>query len=265
MYYNKALISENEIPTTWDDFVNVCKAKTTSTVYGWAIPNMYSITKDIFYSMLLQNGGALLDSSTHVPTFASSQAISLLQKIYDWKYTDKISPSEVGAGGDSTLFKAGKSVFYFDGPWTINSFDALGTLDYGVAPMPGSTGEGTSYGDSHQVGFCKSTVTDNLTKSACYTFLNYLSSQGQTWAEAGQVPAKLSVQETTEYKSLSKLQAFTQETKTSQSGNLDYQYFYEAYNFMGSGVANALNNDKQPSVALSEQATKFTQFVKEEE
>ena len=49
MYYNKDLISESELPSTWEEFETVCKAKTKDGVYGWAIPNMYSITKDIVY------------------------------------------------------------------------------------------------------------------------------------------------------------------------------------------------------------------------
>ena len=42
----------------------------------------------------------------------------------------------MGAGGDYTLFKTGKSVFYFDGPWMLNSFDLIEngeTANVGVA------------------------------------------------------------------------------------------------------------------------------------
>ena len=42
MYYNKNLIQESELPTTWDEFFNICKAKTKDGVYGWACPSMYS-------------------------------------------------------------------------------------------------------------------------------------------------------------------------------------------------------------------------------
>lgn len=141
MFYNKDLISEDEIPTTWEEFEKVCKEKTNidTGVYGWAIPNMYSITKDIFASMLLQNGTDMLDKDNNA-IFNSDKAVEVLNRLQKWKYVDKISPSSVGTSGDLTLFNSGKSVFYFDGPWSINTLKDISPIDIGVAPMPGSTG-----------------------------------------------------------------------------------------------------------------------------
>lgn len=263
LYYNKDLVSEAELPSTWSEFLTLAKSKTSGSTYGWAIPNMYSVTKDIFYSILLQNGGTLLDKDNKA-AFNSDLGVAALQQLYDYKYTDKISPDSVGASGDATLFKAGKSAFYFDGSWTINTLNAIGSLNYGVAAMPGSVGDnGVSFGDSHQLGLCASTVKDNDTRSACYTFINYLSKNSQKWAEAGQVPAKLSSHETTEYKALTKLQPFTEEAAKAEAGNVDYRYFYEAYNFMGTAVADCLNGAKTAKDSLDAQATNFTKYVEE--
>ncbi len=268
IYYNKELISEDELPTTWDEFINVCKEKTKNGVYGWAIPNMYSITKDIFYSMLLQEGEDILTTDNKI-NLNTNKAVEVLTKLEDWKYKDAISPVSVGAAGDYSLFKAGKSVFYFDGPWTINSMnddDGL-NFEYGTFAMPGSTGEGSiSISGSHQLSLVNKTVKTSNQKNAAYLFIDYLTENSLEWAKAGQVPARLEVHENEEFKALEKLAPFVEEAKTAVLGNVDYKYFYESYNYMGSAVANALNSQTNDAQAcLKEKHDQFNRFLIEEE
>ena len=266
MYYNKDLVTEEELPQTWSEFASLARSKTNSSTgtYGWAIPNMYSITKDVFYSMLLQDGEDILDNSNQA-VFNSAGAIARLTEMYDWKYKDTISPLSVGAGGDLTLFQQGKSAFYFDGPWMINTIRETSNIEFGVAPIPESIGEGgTSFSGSHQLTLVKSTVTDERTLEASYTFMEYLSLNSLRWAQAGQVPARLDVHQLDEYKALTDLKAFSEEAFTAKVGKTDYQYFYEAYNYMGSAVSNVLNNVKSPKVALDEKVNQFKLFVNEQ-
>lgn len=267
VYYNKELITEDKLPSTWDEFITICKEYTKDGVYGWAIPNMYSITKDIFYSMVLQAGDDILTKENKI-NLNSTTAIEKLSLLEKWKYEDAISPSSVGAAGDYSLFKAGKSVFYFDGPWTINSMNGDGlNFEYGTFPMPESTGEGsTSFAGSHQLTLINKTVTNNNLKNAAYIFIDYLTTNSLDWAKAGQVPARLAVHELDEFKALDKLAPFVEESKTAVLGNVDYKYFYESYNYMGSAVANALNtktNDAE--TCLKEKHDQFNRFLSEEE
>lgn len=264
MFYNKDLISENELPTTWDEFENICKAKTKDGVYGWAIPNMYSITKDIVYSMALQSNADILDSSNKA-IFNGDAWVNSLERIRKWKYDDKISPESVGPSGDLTLFNTGKSVFYFDGPWTINTMKDISPIDFGVAPMPGSTGmNGTSYADSHQFTLVDCTTKNEKVKNACYEFINYVNTNPLEWAKAGQVTSYKPIHETSEYKELTELQPFTDEALKAQSGNTNYEYFYEAYNYMGSAVANCLNNQETAKGSLDKNLTLFNRFLQEQ-
>lgn len=268
VYYNKELITEAELPTTWDDFIRVCKEKTKNGVYGWAIPNMYSITKDIYYSMLLQEGGDILNDD-NICSIYTQKGVDILTKLENWKYTEKISPASVGAAGDYSLFKAGASVFYFDGPWTINSMnddDGL-NFDYGTFAMPGSTGEGsTSFAGSHQLSLISRTVKTVNQKNASYAFIDYLTTNSLDWAKAGQVPARLSVHESDEFKALKELAPFVEESKTAVLGNVDYKYFYESYNYMGSAVSNALSSSSNDAdKCLKEKHDLFNRFLIEEE
>ncbi len=267
MYYNKNLISEDELPTTWERFKTVCKGKTKDGVYGWACPSMYSITKDVFITMLYSAGGTLFDAS-HNPIFDNDLAVSKLTYLYDLVHTDKISPKDVGAGGDYTLFTQGKSVFYFDGPWVINTFGLLdenNESNIGVAPMPETTGTYKNFAGSHQFTLMKNTVTSPRIKEACYTFMRYVNEHSLDWAKAGQVPALKAIHDTDEYKALEPLQAFTEMAKTSVLGEIEYEYWYEAYNGMGVGVSNAISAIKSPANALKDAVSEFKGFVADEQ
>ena len=266
MFYNKDLISEEELPETWEEFVEVCVAKTDldAGVYGFAVPSMYSITKDIFASILLQNGGSILDDENKA-VYNSQEGIDALQFLTDLVYTQKVSPENVGAGGDYTLFMADRSVFYFDGPWLLNTFGLIENWDtskIGVAPMPGATGEnGVSFSGSHQLTLMKNTVTSERVKEACYTFIQYLQVNSIEWAYAGQVPAYLPTLESEEYLAIDALQPFTETALKARLGETDYKYFYEGYNYMGVAVSNAISGKYTAKEALDNAVRSFSNWV----
>ena len=269
IFYNKEITGEIEPYATWEDFYAACREFTEGDVYGWAIPNNYSITKDIFYSQLLQSDSSIIDSSNN-PIFNSSTAATILAELMDLKYGDNsVSSTTVSNGGDLTLFRAGKSAFYFDGPWMINTlkescdFAEYGNL--GVMPMPESTGEnGISFAGSHQLCLAKNTVTSASIKNACYTFFDYLSQNALEWAKAGQVPARKSVHDLEEYKNIPYLDAFTQTAYKANVGATTYSYFYEMYNYMGTAVSRGLNNEKSAQAALDEQVNNYKRWLAEQ-
>lgn len=259
MYYNKDIVSESQVPETWDEFLSVCQTLTSGSVYGWTIPNVYSITKDVFYSMLIQNGGDILDDNNKI-IFANSTACNTLQTLYDWKYgkegVKSISPATVNNGGDETLFTTGYSAFYFDLPAHINTFnDKFPDLNYGIAPLPESTGEfGTSFAGTHQMAMIKCSITNSTLKSAAYTFMKYVEDHSEVWAQGGNVPAKKAILESSQIKTISNyqyLKPFIDMAYTSTSGHTHYRYSYVVYNQMGVAVAEALNKTRSVNDALA--------------
>lgn len=269
IFYNKEITGELEQFATWDDFYAACGRYTKGDVFGWAIPNNYSITKDIFYSQLLQNNSSIINAN-NAPIFNSDKAVSILSKLMDLKYgSNPVSSSTVSNGGDLTLFRAGKSAFYFDGPWMIKTlketcdFAEYGNL--GVIPMPGSTGaNGVSYAGSHQLCLAKNTINNVNIRKACYTFFQYLSENSLEWAKAGQVPARLSVHNLEEYKAIPYLDVFTETAVRANVGATTYSYFYEMYNYMGTAVSRGLNNEKTAKEALDEQVNNFNRWLAEQ-
>lgn len=191
--------------------------------------------------------------------------VESLQFLTDLVYTQKVSPENVGAGGDYTLFMAERSVFYFDGPWLLNTFDLIQNgenSDIGVAPMPGATGEnGVSFAGSHQLKLMKNTVASDKVKEACYTFVQYLQKHSLDWAYAGQVPAYRPVLESEEYKQIEALQPFTETALLADLGQTDYKYFYEGYNYMGVAVSNAISGKYTAADALERAVKSFSNWI----
>lgn len=267
MYYNKDLISEDELPTTWEEFVQVCQEKTKNGVYGWAVPSMYSISKDVFLNMLYTNGGSVFDSQGNA-VYNSQVGVDAVTRLADFvQGTNAISPKDVGAGGDMTLFVQGKSVFYFDGPWVINSFGLFDNenSNIGVAPCPSSVGENdTNFAGSHQFTLMKNTVTNDRIKNLCYIFMKYVNEHSIDWALGGQVPALKSLHQTDEYKALTALQPFTEMAYTATLGEIGNRYWYECYNGLGVAVANAIANVYAPQESLNKGIKDFNDWLVDE-
>ena len=271
IFYNKEITGGDLEPyASWEDFYADCRKFTSGGVYGWAIPNNYSITKDIFYSQLLQNGENILDLSTDDAVFNSAEAVGILDSLCDLKYGgNPVSPTNVSNGGDLTLFRAGKSAFYFDGPWMIKtlkeSCDFAAYGDLGILPMPCSTSDnGVSFSGSHQLALAENTVTTDEIRNAAYVFMDYLSENSLEWAKAGQVPARLSVHSEPEYAAIDYLDTFTKTALKAELGKPEYRYFYEMYNYMGTGVSRALNGEGTPKECLDAQVNNFNRWLKEQ-
>lgn len=267
MFYNKNLISEDEIPETWDEFYEVCKQKTTDGVYGWAVPSMYSITKDVYLNMLYSDGGHVFDSQNN-PVYNSAAGVTAASRLYDYVHGDNpISPKDVGSGGDLTLFVQGKSAFYFDGPWVMNTLNLLNNPDsnIGVAPCPESIGEGnTNFAGSHQFTLMKNMVTTEKTKNLCYLFMRYVNEHSYDWALGGQVPALKAIHQTDEYKALTPLAAFTEMAYAATLGEIGYEYWYECYNGLGVAVSNTISGISTPKDALDTGVSEFKDWLADE-
>ena len=267
MYYNKDIVSEDEIPTTWEEFYEVSLSKTQNGVYGWAVPSMYSITKDVFLNMLYTAGGTVLDADRN-PVYNSAAGVAAAERLYNYVHGENpISLKDVGAGGDETLFIQGKSAFYFDGPWVINTFGLFDNenSNIGVAPCPSSVGgKNKNFAGSHQFTLMKNTVTTDKTRNLCYTFMRYVNEHSLEWAEGGQVPALKSIHQTEEYKALTPLKAFTDMAEYSTLGEIDYEYWYECYNGMGVAVSNAISNIAKPKNALDKGVKDFKDWLVDE-
>ncbi len=130
LVYNKDLIAEP--PTTLDELVQKAKELTNA-------PNQYGLVYDMvepyFASpFFLGSGGQIFDDNGGL-LVNSDAAKKAFQLIYDWKFTDKITPAEGNSDVANALFLEGKAAMIINGPWFFNQAKDA-NINYGIAALP---------------------------------------------------------------------------------------------------------------------------------
>ncbi len=133
LYYNKNLIDENDIPSTWDEIIEYSKSFDEifpdKTSFIFDNENMY------YVSSLMTNGGAHLFPDSKTTGLLSGSAVSgvqLLQKLID------ILPEnikEYTSDDFDRMFLQGDAAMYISGPWLLAPAKTAG-LDFGVTTLP---------------------------------------------------------------------------------------------------------------------------------
>ena len=144
LFYNKALISDNEVPKTWDDLVAWVQAfnAENSDKHGFIMD-----VSNIYYSILFttKNGNRLFGpsgtdtSSSYLNTadaVAGMEQFQALRSILPFPAADLPTSMTDGA------FAAGNAAMYITGPWNVANFRGSG-IDFGVATIPALAGEST--------------------------------------------------------------------------------------------------------------------------
>jgi arabinogalactan oligomer / maltooligosaccharide transport system substrate-binding protein len=128
--YNKALISEADLPASTDEILS------DSATYN-APPDkylfVYNAKADVYAaSAWFQGAGVSLvkpDGTTDVGNEASIKALDLIKQF------SGVMPKDIDYGVADTLFKDGKAAMIFNGPWSIADYQAKG-IDLGLTPVP---------------------------------------------------------------------------------------------------------------------------------
>lgn len=228
MFYNKTMLKE--LGYTEDDlknlkgdkFLEMCKKATKGDKYG--VGFYWTGMSSMFYTLLSQYGGTLLSKDAPgKATFNSDagvKALTFIKNLESEGLTNKPGADHVA------LFRQGKSLFCVDGIWSSTGMDAVQGLDWGEMFPPLVGDKGAVWANSHNLCIFKQPKLDSDRRAADDTFIKYLSDNSITWAKGGQVPARLSVQSSPEFKALkwsfaaNQLDWFTYTPITVTSGNM---------------------------------------------
>lgn len=166
LVYNKDLMPEP--PKTLDELVQKAKELTKA-------PNQYGLVYDMvepyFVSpFFLGNGGKIFDENGGL-LVNSDAAKKAFQLIYDWKFTDKITPAEGNTDVANALFLEGKAAMSINGPWFFNQAKDAG-INYGIAVLP----EAVPFADA-KVLMVNPNVKDPAKLAAINKFLAYINSK----------------------------------------------------------------------------------------
>ena len=140
MCYNKDILEANgitEIPTTWDEFIEVCKqikvgADGSSEVYPfvqrWGNPSISTLNTS-FYPYVWQSGGALFNEEGTEMTIDSDAGRAAVQFLYDLRFTHGILPELVTSLTEDdciSYFCEGKTAFVEMETTSTANFDTAG-------------------------------------------------------------------------------------------------------------------------------------------
>jgi multiple sugar transport system substrate-binding protein len=156
LFYNKTLFAEAGLdpekpPTTHAEFRDAAAAIRAlgGSAYGYSFPgacggcNIFGFTPLIWAS-----GGDVLSEDGRTATLDSPEVAEGLQLLRDM-WTDGSIPSLAqtdNGPNSSTAFQAGNVGMLADGTATLATLVRAGTVDFGVAPLPGRDGGSASFG-----------------------------------------------------------------------------------------------------------------------
>ena len=213
MYWNKDLFTVAGLdaetpPMDRESFLEVTKLLTKDTngdgtidqwgtqlSVGW--PNF-----QYWYSILFQNGGELFNPDNTQALFNSAEGVGALQYLVDLIYTHKVSPANVQVDADVEAFKRGEVGIEFNGIWMLAAYQDHPGLNFGAGMIPQWGSETPAvWAGSHQFIIPRQQRVDTAKVNASLEFIRWIGNHSLEWGRGGQLPAKLSVLNSEEFRS----------------------------------------------------------------
>jgi multiple sugar transport system substrate-binding protein len=144
LYYNKDLFQKAGLdpdrpPRDFKEFLTCAKKLTRDTdgdgkvdQWGWMLGNSLNPNAWLWESILVSNGGALLNKDLTRVAFEGKPGLDALQFLTDLAYGQKVAPPELA--DPSKSFVAGKLGMTVGGIWMIPAYQ--GKIRFGTAPLP---------------------------------------------------------------------------------------------------------------------------------
>lgn len=142
LFYNKDLISESDVPKTWEDLISWVKTFNANN------SGKRGFVMDVgngYYTILFTTaGGNRLfgptgtdSTSSYLNTPNSVKGMQLFQSL---KEALNVPASDLDTGNCDAAFQGGNAAMHITGPWNIKNFKDAG-LNFGVAPLPALPGD----------------------------------------------------------------------------------------------------------------------------
>ncbi|WP_444684435.1 ABC transporter substrate-binding protein [Alkalicoccus luteus] len=254
LFYNIDLLEEagySEPPETYDELVEMSLAVQEETdAYGIAMPVFWP-SNMIFYSSLMSHGGESVSEDGMTALYDSPEGEEALQKMVDLVFEHEVSPTDVQADGEVTLFRQGNSAFHINGIWMIAGFEEQEGLNFASAPVPNFGDEEGVWAGSHNFVLPKQDDADPERQEAAMEFIEFVTENGARWAEAGQVPASISVLESEEFESLEHQYNISQQEFIFPPTS---PYYGDTWGPTGPAVDEAMLDQISPAEALERAA-----------
>lgn len=142
LFYNKKLISENEVPKSWEELIRWVQNFNRNN------PNKLGFVMDVtngYYSILFTtaNGNRLYgESGTEAtnPNMNTPAAVSGMKLFQSLRTKLNLEGIELSSSACDGMFSSGNAAMHITGLWNVSTFEKAG-IDFGVAPIPSLPGE----------------------------------------------------------------------------------------------------------------------------
>ena len=196
VYFNKAIfdkagITEDQYPTTWDGLAQLAQ-KLTVDADADGTPEQYGIAladKDSGYiPTFLQGEGTdlVVDGKANLTSSAAKDALTFWR---DNVYAKKSSPTNISLTDAQNSFVAGKAAMFFIGPWIVQTAKSkgieTGTFEFPAGPKEQVTNVASNY------WYVTSQVDGNDAKTkGVYDFMKFFNNKKNqiTWAVEANYP-----------------------------------------------------------------------------
>lgn len=136
--FERAGLSEADVPKTWEQMLDVGEKLSTNSQSGLVlevVPGYYQ--NFTFYPWLWQGKGDVVDPATQRPQLAGAAFQNALE-LFGQSIKRGISPRTLPANGDLPVaFKSGYAAMWQSGIWQLAAFkQETPDLPYGIAPLP---------------------------------------------------------------------------------------------------------------------------------
>jgi multiple sugar transport system substrate-binding protein len=211
LYYNTRLFREAGIvdaqgharpPATWDEFIADAQ-KLTKDTHGEGRPDQWGFVITNQHTNWLtfahQFGADILTPDGKRGAMASPGALAATRRMTDLIYRYHVAPKPEGV--DAWLaFRTGRAAMALEGIYMLASLQEQPDLQFSGAPVPQFGPQQGVWGGSHLL--CQPAGIAPERARAVWRLMRYLSDHSLTWAEGGQVPARLDVARSPQFQAL---------------------------------------------------------------
>jgi ABC-type sugar transport system, periplasmic component len=220
LYYNKDILQKANLLNTdetpkFDDMSPDGYLNTLSQIKT-AVPDVQAMAvntpyfQEPFLNMYYEAGGDILSPDMKKAAINNDKALSVL-KFYDAIYSNQYA--DINDKNPWDTFSNGKAAFWFGGVWEAGVLLGDSAKHIGAMPLPAIFGSQTHWGSSHTLVIPSYVSAEK--QEAAAKFMKYFSEVGgQTWGNAGHVPANSKVTASEEYNNLPYRSFFIEAQKT---------------------------------------------------
>jgi len=258
MYYNKTLFREAGIvdeagqprpPRTRSEFMEALRKLTVDKdgdgdIDQWGF--VFTNIRNNVLALMSQFGGLFFDRDNRTCLLNSEANVRAVTWCRDLIHQEKLVPSPENF--ISWLgFRQGNVAMTFEGIYMLADLQKQTDLDFGVAPLPMIGEQHATLASSHIL--CLRRDLEHSELQAASRFVRFLTDRSLDWAQAGQVPARLSLLETDRFRSM--------EAQSTFATQLDHVFYEPNQPFnnqfdseFNEAVEKALRNRESPQTAL---------------